>query len=65
MVSVFGLVLFIQIRVDGAEANGDVPLDGVAFSIFNRVTRVAHFRIFGVRKFFTYTVSKRTRMFVL
>ena len=42
-----------------------MPLDGVAFSIFNRVTRVAHFRIFGVRKFFTYTVSKRTRMFVL
>ena len=27
--------------------------------------RPAHFRIFGVRKFFTYTVSKRTRMFVL
>ena len=26
---------------------------------------VSHFRIFGVRKFFTFTVSKRTRMFVL
>ena len=31
-------------------------MDGVAFSIFSRV---------GVRTFFTLTVSKRTRMFVL
>ena len=37
-----------------SEPNGDVPLDGVA-----------HFWIFGVRKFFTFTVSKHTRMFVL
>ena len=26
---------------------------------------VAHFRILGVKKFFTFRVSKRTRMFVL
>ena len=26
---------------------------------------VAHFRIFGVRQFFIFTISKRTRMFVL
>ena len=26
---------------------------------------VAHFRVLGVRKFFTFTVSKHTRMYVL
>ena len=58
------------------EANGDVPLDGVAFSrpdwpswgrIFNRVSKMgshAHFLIFEVRQF-VFTVSKRTRVFVL
>ena len=51
-----------------------MPLDGVAFSIedrlkrggvFNRVTRMgSHIsRFLGVRLFFTFTVSKRTRMF--
>ena len=58
------------------EAIGDVPLDGVTFSwldwlywdcIFNRVTRMGShiFGFWGVKQFFTFTVSKRTRMFVL
>ena len=35
--------------------------------IFNRVTRMGShiFGFFGVRQFFIFTVSKRTRMFVL
>ena len=48
-----------------SEPNGDVPLDGVAFSLELYLNWVAHFRIFGLRNFFTFTVSKRTRMFVL
>ena len=48
-----------------SEPNGDVPLDGVSFSIELYLNGVAHFWIFGVRKFFTSTVSKHTRMFVL
>ena len=48
-----------------SEPNGDVPLDGVSFSIELYLNGVAHFWIFGVRKFFTFTVSKHTRMFVL
>ena len=48
-----------------SEANGDVPLDGVSFSIELYLNGVAHFWIFGVRKFFTFTVSKHTRLFVL
>ena len=60
------------------EANGNVPLDGAAFSplewlwwgrIFNRFTRTGShdhiFGFFGVTQFFIFTVSKRTRMFVL
>ena len=43
------------------EADGDVPLDGVAFDY----NGVAHFLIFGVRQFSIFTVSKRTRMIVL
>ena len=43
------------------KADGDVPLDRVAFDC----NGVAHFRIFGVRQFSIFTVSKRTRMFVL
>ena len=48
-----------------SEPNGDVPLDGVSFSIELYLNGVAHFWIFGVRKFFTSTVSKHTRMSVL
>ena len=43
------------------EADGDVPLDGVEFDY----NGIAHFLIFGVRQFSLFTVSKRTRMFVL
>ena len=53
------------------EAKGDVLLDGVAFSwldwiwwgrIFSRVTRMGSniFGFFGVRKFFIFTVSKKS-----
>ena len=42
----------------------DYNVNGVPFSI-ELLEWVAHFQIFGVRKFFTFTVSKRTRMFVL
>ena len=57
--------------------NGDVPLDGAAFSITTGLTimgshfqsgywnGVSHFRIFGVLKFFIFTVSERTRMLVV
>ena len=38
-----------------------IDYNGVALLIENGV---AHFRIFGVRKLFTFTVSKHTRMFV-
>ena len=43
-----------------------IDYNGGTFSIELLVkNEVAHFRIFGVRKFFILTVSKRTRMFVL
>ena len=53
------------------EANGDVLLDGVAFSrldwiwlgrIFNRLTRMGSHILgfFGVRKFFIFTVSEKS-----
>ena len=41
-----------------------IEYNGVAVSI-ELPEWVAHFVIFGVRKFFTFMVSKRTRMFVL
>ena len=41
-----------------------IEYNGVAVSI-ELPEWVAHFLIFGVRKFFTFMVSKRTRMFVL
>ena len=55
--------------------NGDASLDGVAFSRLDHIGvafsielleyGVAHFLIFGVRQFFIFTISKRTRMFFL
>ena len=46
------------------EATGDVPLDGVAFSI-ELVEWAVHYLSFGVRQFFLFTVGKRTKMSVL
>ena len=47
------------------EANGDVPLDGVAFSRLEWLEWGCTFSDFwGVLQFFIFTVSKRTRMFV-
>ena len=37
-----------------------IDYNGVAF-LMNFLNGVAHFRIFGERKFFTFTVSKLTR----
>ena len=42
-----------------------IDYHGVAFSIELLDYGVAHFLIFGVRQFFTLTVSKSTRKFVL
>ena len=41
-----------------------IDYNGVAFST-ELLQWIPHFRIFGVRKFFIFTVSKHTRMFVL
>ena len=49
----------------GGGGRGVLPykrLIGMCRWIFNGVS---HFQIFGVRQFFLFTVSKRTRMFVL
>ena len=49
----------------GRGGRGVLPykrLIGMCRWIFNGVS---HFQIFGVRQFFLFTVSKRTRMFVL
>ena len=50
----------------GSHFHNCIDFNGGTFSIELLVkNEVAHFRIFGVRKFFIFTVSKRTRMFVL
>ena len=50
----------------GSHFHNWIDYNGVAFSIV-RVTRMGShiFGFFGVRQFFIFTVSKRTRMFVL
>ena len=50
----------------GSHFHDYIDYNGGTFSIELLVkNEVAHFRIFGLRKFFILTVSKRTRMFVL
>ena len=43
----------------------DVPLDGVAFTTRLTIRGSQIFGFWGVRQFFIFLVSKRTRMFVL
>ena len=43
----------------------DVPLDGVAFTTGLTIRGSQIFGFWGVRQFFIFLVSKRTRMFVL
>ena len=53
-------------RMMGSHFHDCIDYNGVG-RIVNRVTRMGSyiFRFLGVKKFFIFTVSKRTRMFVL
>ena len=59
-----GVVFSIELLEVGSHI-GDVPLDEVVFSIELLEVGSHIFGFFGVRQFFIFTVSKRTRMFVL
>ena len=50
----------------GSHFHNWIDYNGIAFSIV-RVTRMGShiFGLFGIRQFFIFTVSKRTRMFLL
>ena len=49
----------------GSHFHDWIDFYGVEFSIELLRNGIAHFLIFGVRQFFIFTVSKRTRVFVL